>query len=224
MRLKNSFFLFTLFTFSVVHSLAQDVPDSVKNDSVLTKDLDVRPSFPGGLPAWSAFLRRNLDARTPMNNGAPTGKYTVQIKFTVDKEGNASNAVALTNHGYGMEQEVMRLIKIAGKWTPGQQKGRIVNTYMIQPVTFVIQPETVELYSDVLYTFYTGKENKLTILPLTIKKEEMSVTISKGHIEKKEDGKYSITVNEPGKVVITILGKENKKIESISFDVKPPAE
>jgi len=47
----------------------------------------------------------------PVENAAPAGHYSVVIRFVVDKEGNVSDIEALTNHGYGMEQEAIRAIK-----------------------------------------------------------------------------------------------------------------
>ncbi|MBD0333129.1 MAG: TonB family protein, partial [Chitinophagaceae bacterium] len=64
--------------------------------------------------------------------------YTVIIQFIVDKEGNISDVKALTNHGYGMEQEAMRAVKKAPKWTPAIQNGRQVKAYRKQPITFIV--------------------------------------------------------------------------------------
>jgi len=44
----------------------------------------------------------------------------------------------LTNMGYGMEQEAMRVLKKADKWNPAVQNGRHVKTYRRQPITFLI--------------------------------------------------------------------------------------
>ena len=62
----------------------------------------------------------------PVDNGAPEGTYTVYVQFVVDKEGNISDVKALTNHGYGMEEEAVRVIKKGPNWTPAIQNGRPV--------------------------------------------------------------------------------------------------
>jgi protein TonB len=59
----------------------------------------------------------------------------------VDKEGNISDLRALTNHGYGMEQEAVRVIQKGPKWTPAQQNGRHVKAYRKQPITFQVTGE-----------------------------------------------------------------------------------
>jgi protein TonB len=59
----------------------------------------------------------------------------------VDKGGNISDVKGLTKHGYGMEEEAIRVIKRGPKWTPAIQNGRNVNAYRKQPVTFVVQSQ-----------------------------------------------------------------------------------
>lgn len=90
---------------------------------------------------WIKFLTRNLVADVPVDNGAPAGRYTVLIQFVVDKEGNLSAIEPLTKHGYGMEQEAVRVLKKAKGWKPGIQNGHEVNSYHKQPVTFVVEEQ-----------------------------------------------------------------------------------
>lgn len=103
--------------------------------------VEIEASFPGGDAIWRRYLERNLDGSTPTKNGAPEGTYTVVVQFIVDKEGNISDVKALTNHGYGMEAEVVRVIKKGPKWSPAIQDGRLVKAYRKQPVTFMVISE-----------------------------------------------------------------------------------
>lgn len=101
--------------------------------------VEIEAKFPGGDDAWIKYLQRTLHAATPIDFGAPAGTYTVVVQFVVDKNGNISDAKALTRHGYGMEQEVLRVIRNGPKWIPAFQDGRNVKAYRKQPVTFVVQ-------------------------------------------------------------------------------------
>ncbi|MFT4093298.1 MAG: M56 family metallopeptidase [Niabella sp.] len=92
-------------------------------------------AYPGN---WRAFLEKNLNGAVPVDNKAPAGNYTTIIQFIVDKEGNTSHFKALSNVGYGMEDEALRAIKASGKWEPAVQNGRAVAAYRKQPVTFQI--------------------------------------------------------------------------------------
>jgi hypothetical protein len=107
------------------------------NNKVYEK-VEVEAQFPGGLPAWRRFLERNLNAQVPSDAGAPTGSYTVIAKFIVDHDGNISDVKTLTKHGYGMEEEVKRVVRRGPKWTPAIDEGKNVTAYRQQPITFVI--------------------------------------------------------------------------------------
>ena len=116
------------------------VKDETNYDQTFTK-VEVEADFPGGMGAWRKFLERNLSADVATSAGAPAGSYTVVVQFIVDKEGNVSEVKAQTSHGYGMEEEAVRVIKRSGKWTPAIQNGRQVKAYRKQPVTFMVTEE-----------------------------------------------------------------------------------
>ncbi len=103
--------------------------------------VEMEAAFPGGPRAWENFLKRNLDANVPIDNSAPSGRYTVVIQFVVDKEGVVSDMKPITAHGFGMEQEAIRVLRKATKWTPANQNGRAVKAYRKQPITFVVEQE-----------------------------------------------------------------------------------
>jgi antitoxin component YwqK of YwqJK toxin-antitoxin module len=92
----------------------------------------------GGIEGWKQFLSKNLNPLVPADKGAPVGKYTVIVRFIVDVNGNMTNLTPLTHLGYGMEEEVVRMLQKAPRWTPGYQHGRPVKSYHSQPITFII--------------------------------------------------------------------------------------
>lgn len=87
---------------------------------------------------WLRFLEKNLNGNVAGENGAPAGTYTVIIQFVVDVDGSLSNIVALSNKGYGLEQEAIRVLKQSKNWKPAIQNGRQVKAYRTQPITFVL--------------------------------------------------------------------------------------
>lgn len=103
--------------------------------------VEIEASFPGGDNAWRKFLEQNLNAGVPAFKGAPAGAYTVIVQFVVDRDGKVSDIRALTSHGYGMEAEVIRLLRKAPRWNPAFQDGRNVRAYRKQPVTFMVIDE-----------------------------------------------------------------------------------
>jgi len=106
-------------------------------DEIVTT-VEVEAKYPGD---WKKFLEHNLNPEVPVSNSAPAGRYSVVIQFIVDKEGNVSDINPLTAHGYGMEQEAIRVIKKAPKWEPAFQNGIHVKAYRRQVIVFEVNEE-----------------------------------------------------------------------------------
>ena len=115
-----------------------EVPKKDDDENKVFNKVEVEASFPGGESAWRRYLQNNLDANTPIDNGAPEGTYSVIVRFIVSRDGSISDVVAETKHGYGMEAEAVKIIKKGPKWTAALQNGRNVNAYRRQPITFVV--------------------------------------------------------------------------------------
>ncbi len=88
---------------------------------------------------WEKFLMKNLSGDVAVENNAPPGRYSVVIRFVVDTEGNVSDIIALTNHGYGLEEEALRVIRKATKWEPAIQNGYKAKAYRKQVIVFDVQ-------------------------------------------------------------------------------------
>lgn len=112
-----------------------------EDENTIFDKVEIEASFPGGDSKWRQYLERNANGQVATENGAPEGTYTTVVQFVVDKEGNISDVRALTNHGYGMEEEAMRVIKKGPKWNPAVQNGRQVKAYRKQPITFQVTGE-----------------------------------------------------------------------------------
>jgi protein TonB len=112
-----------------------------EDENKIFDKVEIEASFPGGDSKWRRYLETNCNGQVASDEGALEGTYTTVIQFVVDKEGNISDVRALTNHGYGMEQEAMRVIKKGPKWTPAIQNGRQVKAYRKQPITFQVTGE-----------------------------------------------------------------------------------
>jgi protein TonB len=108
-----------------------------EDENKIFEKVEIEAFYQGGPAAWKKYLEKELRAEVPTDAGAPPGVYRVEIRFVVDKEGRISEAKPLTSHGFGMEEEAIRVIKKA-KWTPGFQNGKYVSSYHVQPISFQI--------------------------------------------------------------------------------------
>ena len=109
-------------------------------DKVFTV-VQIPAEFPGGTSAWSRYLERNLNRDIPVENGAPPGRYTVVVAFTVSKTGAISDVAAENDPGYGTKGEAIRVITKGPAWKPAVQNGRNVIYRHKQAVTFVVAEE-----------------------------------------------------------------------------------
>jgi hypothetical protein len=137
-------FIIVLFLFSGISLHAQSkIPADTVNNVVFTK-AEVDAQFPGGIQAWGNYIGNNLDPNLPVKNGAPVGKYKVIIRFIINKDGSISDIQPETSFGYGMEDEAIRVIKMAPKWIPAMQNKQKVNAYKRQPITFVVSADSTK--------------------------------------------------------------------------------
>lgn len=96
-------------------------------------------SFPEGAEEWMEYLSKWIDTNVPVYKNAPKGVYQVIVRFIVDKNGKIINVSPETNFGYGMEAEVIRVIKKSKKWIYAIQYNLPVKAYRRQPISFVIR-------------------------------------------------------------------------------------
>ena len=114
---------------------------TAKIDNKIFDKVETPPHFPGGDTAWRRYLQRNINALVPVDSGAPAGIYKVIVQFIVNENGQISEIKSITNHGYGMEKEAIRIIEDGPGWVPAMQNGHIVRAYVQQPITFQVTEE-----------------------------------------------------------------------------------
>jgi protein TonB len=110
-----------------------DVPKNTEPDIFEKVEIDAK--FAGN---WEKFLTRNLNPNTPVDNGAAPGNYVVLVQFVVDVDGSVSQIKPISNVGYGMEEEAVRVLRKAEKWVPAIQNGRQVKAWRTQKIVFQV--------------------------------------------------------------------------------------
>lgn len=142
-NITRSIFIFILLFAIGFNASAQidTLPKLPAADSGIFTKVDKEAYFPGGEKAWLRYLTTNLDPGVPVRKKAPAGTYHVVIQFIVDKEGKVSDIIALTEWGFGMEAEVMRILRKAPKWEPAILNEKPVKAYRKQPITFMVEEE-----------------------------------------------------------------------------------
>lgn len=132
---RNLFLLVFLFSFSKLYSQEyKDTTFSVREHTCSCKynlnneddkgifDLNEKKArYPGGEDEWKKFLKKNLDKGWK-------GKDEVELRFQVDKNGDLSGYELMSRSPAQKFQEIVRVLKISGKWFPSVQKGFCVSS------------------------------------------------------------------------------------------------
>ena len=118
----------------LVFALSASGQDFIKDYSCRRIETDAK--FEADTSAWNKYLQGNINSNICQLNCAPVGIYKVEIQFMIDKNGNIGKIASLTKHGYGMEEEIIRVVSSSPKWTPATSNGRVVISFRRQSFTF----------------------------------------------------------------------------------------
>lgn len=100
------------------------------------KKVETSACFPGGDADWKLYLLKSINSEIPYIYCAPPGKYNVEVRFLIERNGDVCDIKPLTKVGFGMEEELIRIIHNSPDWTPATQNGRNVREYKRVTFTF----------------------------------------------------------------------------------------
>jgi protein TonB len=102
-------------------------------------EVEVLPQPDGGMAGWARFLQNNLRYPALARENNISGK--VYISFIVEKDGQLSNITVSRGLGYGLDEESVRVLKLAKPWKPGIQNGHPVRVAYSIPFAFQLAEE-----------------------------------------------------------------------------------
>jgi len=108
----------------------------VNNDPVSTIGLEVMPEPFGGASAWAKFLQKNIRYPSQAVDAGVQGK--VWISFIIERDGHLSNITVEKGVGSGLDDEALRVLKLAPAWKPGKQNGQAVRVKYTIPINFIL--------------------------------------------------------------------------------------
>ena len=111
--------------------------DITESAPVTTADLSVLPTPFGGNDGWSKFLHKNLRYPQQAVDAEKSGK--VWISFIIEKDGSLTDIKMLRGPGFGMDEEALRVLKMAPAWKPGIQYGHAVRVQYTIPINFALE-------------------------------------------------------------------------------------
>jgi TonB family protein len=112
----------------------QSTPKSPNGDFTIVEQ---NPEFPGGVQELYKFLGRNIRYPSAASRSRISGKAF--ISFTVDADGNIRNPKIIKGLGFGIDEEVLRVVLQMPAWNPARQNGKAVSKEFALPVTFNLE-------------------------------------------------------------------------------------
>ncbi len=107
------------------------------NPNEIFTSVEVLPSFPGGMEAFGKYLGKALRYPSVAQENGVQGR--VNVTFVVERDGSLTDIKPIGRQlGSGLEEEAVRVLKSAPKWTPGRQNGRPVRVQYTVPIVFTL--------------------------------------------------------------------------------------
>ena len=91
--------------------------------------------------AWEHYLKESVNTNITTVNCVPAGRYFVEVLFLIGRDGKIETVKPRTKLGYGMEEELMRVIRLSPLWLPATQNGRNVRAYRCETFIFEVSDE-----------------------------------------------------------------------------------
>ncbi|MCC9072042.1 M56 family metallopeptidase [Flavobacterium sp. F-65] len=109
---------------------AENEPQKFLTDS--TQDT-TQPEYPGGMTEFYKFVGKNFKIPQEATKNKVSGK--VLINFFVEKDGSLSEYKIANDLGYGLGDEVIRVLKLSPKWKPGTLNNEPARVMYTLPIT-----------------------------------------------------------------------------------------
>lgn len=103
----------------------------------------------GGMDGWIEYLIDNLEYPKEARQAGVGG--VVIVGFVVNEDGSISDSYIEKGIGSGCDEEALRVVSQAPKWTAGKQKGKAVKVRMRLPINFKLGPDEETLASNKLF-------------------------------------------------------------------------
>ncbi|GAA3763587.1 hypothetical protein GCM10022423_14240 [Flavobacterium ginsengiterrae] len=102
---------------------AQEKEETVKASDVYLS-VEIAASFPGGTFAMVQFIQDKF--KIPPKAVRKKSKGTIVLNFTVEKDGSLADIYLFNDLGYGINEELERVLKLSPRWIPASINGKSV--------------------------------------------------------------------------------------------------
>ena len=109
-----------------------------ENGETVYQVVEQQPQFPGGEQALNEYFKKNVKIDTNVTHELPV------VGITVKKDGTITDACLLQSSGVeAIDNEVLRVVRVMPKWSPGKLGDENVNSVHVFPVNLTVQVKQV---------------------------------------------------------------------------------
>ncbi len=125
-------FLLSIFLLNSPTIFAQGKTE--KDDKVFFYVVENPPTFPGGQKALKHFLEDNIQyPQTPLPDSSDKVVY---VSFVIKKNGEVSDVKIARSLNPECDKEALRIMKLMPRWTPGNNRGKVIDVSFTLPFRF----------------------------------------------------------------------------------------
>lgn len=137
MRVLFSFLL--LLSAHFLSAQSNEATGVEKMDTSVFEKAEIEPAV--DMQQWIDHLTKKLQSpiEKAARKGMKAGKYMVNVRFLVERDGSINYVEALNDPGYGLAKAAVKVVRTGPKWTAGEVDGKKVRSYHTQPISFIIQ-------------------------------------------------------------------------------------
>lgn len=97
-------------------------------------EVETLPLFPGGIPAFSDYISKNL--RYPKEAFDKKIEGRVNVTFVIEKDGSITGVKPVGKYDSVLSQEAVRVVAASPQWKPGVQNNKYVRVQFTVPIVF----------------------------------------------------------------------------------------
>jgi len=114
-----------------------DIQTLIQEDKVYSaSDVTTKPEFPGGINGFYKAIFKKFKMPNTDENFATK----IYVSYVIEKDGSMTNIKVLSDPGYGLGNEAVRVLKsITQKWNPGKIDEAVVRTLYNLPITINVK-------------------------------------------------------------------------------------
>jgi hypothetical protein len=100
---------------NLTNKIDVEITKEKKPRRIYTK-VEIKSAHPEGDSSWAQFLEKKLNQSIRVDKRVKKGTYLVTIQFIVMRDSSIADTKCITDPGFGMCQEVLRVIRKYHKW------------------------------------------------------------------------------------------------------------